>query len=190
MSPKSAKLPHINDPSFVSGGRSAKSYAFETLWRAARPDRQLPESSAFLSTHVSSLISNIMIIERSTRLRGFVRTAGSEILALAGPDIVGCDYIALMPEAFRKEAWWSLGAMVSRPCGLWELMPVHFGPDSASVIEITGLPVIESETGQVLVASYMEQCATTKAMSAQNSLKAETAITYEFIDLGVGIPDL
>lgn len=69
-------------------------------------------------------------------------------------------------------------------------MPVHFEPDSASVIEITGLPVIESETGQVLVASYMEQCATTKAMSAQNSLKAETAIAYEFIDLGVGIPDL
>jgi len=46
-----------------------------------------------------------MIIERATRLRGFVRKAGSEILALAGPDIFGCDYIALMHEAFRKAAW-------------------------------------------------------------------------------------
>ena len=185
-----ADLPYINDPAFITGGRSAKSIAYEALWRSMRPSGSLPHREAFLSADASLVHLNVLVVERLSGTRGIVRAAGSEIVALVGPNIVGSNYIEMMPEAKRKEAWWTLGAMVSRPCGLWELIPVYIGPKIASVLEITALPVIDEETGHVFVASYLLPCATTKETSRKNGVSTDAAVTYEFLDLGAGIPDL
>ena len=190
MLTKLAELPYFNDPFFVTRSRSAKSIAYEALWRSMRPVGSLPLREAFLSPSVGPIQSSVLVIERKPGRRGIVHAAGSKIIEQTGQDIVGSNYIELMPEAKRKEAWWTLGAMISRPCGLWELMPVYIGSSVASIVEITGLPVIDDETGKVFVASYLLPCAMTKEALRKSGVSTDAAITYEYLNLGAGIPNL
>jgi hypothetical protein len=185
-----AELPHFNDPAFVKGGRSPRSFAFEVLWRAAVPKRGLPRRKRFLSENSAALADNIVLVDHGKGRQATVIDAGVRIRADMDPGFVGSNYLDLLPEAYRKGAWWSLGAMVSRPCGLWQMMPVHEGRKRARIVELTAFPLMDDETGNRLVCCYLLPCATTRKKMSVDGVVVETAIDYKFIDLGAGVPDL
>lgn len=65
--------------------------------------------------------------------------------------MIGTDYLDLVDPAIKGEAFDSTMMMLTRPCGLWQLSPVRLVDGSADMYELTGLPVVDDETGSDVI---------------------------------------
>ena len=74
--------------------------------------------------------------------------AGAGVASLIGRDAVGFDYLNLVDDAIKGEAFDSCFVMLTRPCGLWQKTPVTLADGQSFTVEYTGFPVFDVQRGR------------------------------------------
>ena len=81
--------------------------------------------------------------------------AGEGMRAMMGRDPAGVDYLDFVDPAIKGEAFDSAFVMLSRPCGLWQIMPASTAAGQVVALEYTGFPVFDMKRGQALIVSLV-----------------------------------
>lgn len=128
--------------------RSAQSHKFEQAVRASVPG-VMPRLADIDYSNIRDLVPWIAIVDpdrASLKLR-FTR-AGAGIATLVGREAIGTDYLELVDDAIKGDAFDSCFLMLNRPCGLWQITPALFADGSTVTVEYTGFPVFDEQRGR------------------------------------------
>src|SRR5215472_8009783 len=122
--------------------RSKQSLAFEDLWQSLRKDgAQVPGRTDFKPAKAARFLHDIILLEapgdRGRSLK--VRVAGQLLQGVVPYPVAGTDYLNILPAQYHAGALVSVRLMVTRPCGLWQVMPVHLKGISR-LVEVTAFP--------------------------------------------------
>ena len=137
----------------TTADRSAASLHFEKTVRAAGRPGALPRLADIDFDQLRALEPWVAIISPDAAAHTLkVRLAGAGLSAFLGRDLVGYDYIDLVDEAIKGDAFDSVLLMLSRPCGLWQQTPATTTDGGKLLFEYTGFPVHDhlKGTGQIV----------------------------------------
>jgi hypothetical protein len=172
--------------------RSAESLAFEAHWRNLPKTGLVPERVQFKPEKAARFLRNLVLVEApdadATRVN--IRLAGSGVQERMHRDITGHDYLDFLPKPYHDGALASAKLMLSYPCGLWQVMAVHYERGYSQNVEITAFPLIAGEgSAPLLVIVMIPVAGLVKAHPSPGKVMvADTASTFEFIDIGAGVP--
>lgn len=178
-------------PSFV---RSSESLEFEAFWRSIRGSALVPSRADFHPSKARRFLRDLVLMEAPSKasptLR--IRLTGQRFDETIGFDISGRDHLDFMPQEFHAGVLATARAMVTRPCGLWQITPAHLVRGYALNLEITAFPLVAGEQERAYLITHVRP--TGGIMSAtlptQNGLSLDTAVIYQFLDIGAGHPKM
>jgi len=172
--------------------RSADSHAFEALWRSLPKEGPVPDRGALHPRKAARFLPNLVLVEvpppGSRSLK--IRLAGTGIEAKIERSITGHDYLEFLPERFHEAALQSARMMIAQPCGLWQLTTVHYQRGTSQLLEITAFPLCAGSDCAPYILGLSRGTAKYYA-SEENpdaAICAETALKFEFLDIGNGVP--
>jgi hypothetical protein len=128
--------------------RSAQSLRFEQAVHSGVPG-VMPRLTDIDYHNIRDLVPWIAIVDpdRAAFKLRFTR-AGAGIVKLVGREAVGVDYLELVDDAIKGDAFDSCFLMLNRPCGLWQVTPVLMADGTVTSVEYTGLPVFDEQRGR------------------------------------------
>ncbi|HXC55846.1 MAG TPA: PAS domain-containing protein [Rhizomicrobium sp.] len=172
--------------------RTALSAAFEGFWRALPKEGLVPNRSAFRPERAARFLRHIVLCE--ARLDGGpairMRLVGGDFEAQIQRSLKGHDYLQYLPEAYRQAAIESAREVVLRPCGLWQITPLHYERGYAQHVELTLFPLGPGPDGVNLLLVLTQSLGglIMPAPTGDKAMAADTAVTHRYIDLGAGVP--
>lgn len=173
--------------------RTELSEAFEAFYRALPTDGAvIPNRAVFRPERAAKFLKHIVLCEAVTDGVGALRMrlVGSEFAQRIQRDVKGEDYFDYLMPAYRASAMLAIREIVERPCGLWQIMPVHYERGYAQHIELTVLPLGPGPDGVslLLVLTQPMQDLVLPVSTNNKIMAAGTALTYRYLDLGAGVP--
>lgn len=128
--------------------RSLPSLRLEVLVRRCQRRGQFARLADLNLDALEGLSDWIAFVRPDASLRRLtIIHAGAGLSAMQAKPLTGTDMLDLVDPAIKGEAFDSTMMMLSRPCGLWQLLPVWLADGSADMCELTGLPIVDGETG-------------------------------------------
>jgi len=124
--------------------RSDESRAFEAMWRGLPRKGQLPERRTFQPRLAKQFLRSLLLVQAPTPddQSLHVRLVGDAISQEVLGNIVGRDYLDLIPERQRKARVLDIArAMFSQPCGVWWIAPMNYQRDYSRLWELTAFPL-------------------------------------------------
>ncbi|HWA31114.1 MAG TPA: PAS domain-containing protein, partial [Rhizomicrobium sp.] len=107
--------------------RSLESCAFEEFWRGMRGASLIPARKDFNLARAARFIRDLVLMEAPhpdhEGMR--IRVAGESYQQFAGCNLSGIDHLELTAPEFRDGARITGELMVTTPCGLWQVSPLH-----------------------------------------------------------------
>jgi hypothetical protein len=176
----------------MSSVRSDRSREFEIYWRGLPRDGLIPHRRDVKPARVASLLRDIVMLEarlgENPSLR--IRLVGSSIQERIQNDITGRDYLDFRPAEYRADTLDAARRMISQPCGLWQVMAMHYERGFAQNFELTAFPLLGDDSDVALIFGLMNPAGglVRARPSNGNPIVADAATTYEFIDIGADIP--
>ena len=173
--------------------RTELSLAFEAFYRALPMDVGgfIPNRSVFRPERAAKFLKHIVLCEALDGAGGLrMRLVGSEFQQRIQRDVKGQNYFEYLMPQYRQAAMDSIREIVQRPCGLWQIMPVHYERRYAQHVELTVLPLGPGPDGVnlLLVLTQPMQDLVMPVSTGDKVMAAGTALTYQYIDLGAGVP--
>lgn len=173
--------------------RSKNSLEFEALWRGLKKDGGLiPNRREFKPEKAKSLLRDLLLVEARLGDPASlpIRLVGSAAQQRIQHNIVGHDYLDFMPPELHAGAIESGRLMFNHPCGLWQVMTMHYAREYAQNVEITAFPLLADAASVPLLLVLMQPVAgLVSAIQAQGRpILVDTASAFEFIDVGAGSP--
>ncbi|MBS0469590.1 MAG: PAS domain-containing protein [Proteobacteria bacterium] len=172
--------------------RSTLSVAFEAFWRALPKSGLVPQRADFRPERAGKFLRHIMLCEAQLDGQSAVRMrlVGTEFENRIQRDVRGKDYLDFLPEAHHASAIESVREIVTRPCGLWQVMPVHYERGFAHYLELTIFPLRPGADGAdlLLVLTQPIPIYLLPTPTGDKVMRADTALAYRFIDIGGGAP--
>jgi len=177
----------------VAPVRSASSLEFEVLWRGLKKESGLiPNRREFKPEKARSLLRDLVLVEaRLGEPPSFpIRLVGSGAQQRIQQNIVGHDYLDFLPPELHAGAIESGRLMFNHPCGLWQVMTMHYAREYAQNVEITAFPLLADANSVPLLLVLMQPVkGLVSAIQAQGRpILVDTASVFEFIDIGAGSP--
>lgn len=177
----------------VTTSRSKSSLEFEALWRGLKKDGGLiPNRREFKPEKAKSLLRDLLLVEARLGEPPSlpIRLVGSAAQQRIQHNIVGHDYLDFMPPELHAGAIESGRLMFNHPCGLWQVMTMHYAREYAQNVEITAFPLLADAASVPLLLVLMQPVeGLVSAIQAQGRpILVDTASAYEFIDVGAGQP--
>lgn len=174
--------------------RSTLSAEFEAFWRnlPCEPGRLMPNRSVFLPERAPRFLRHFVLCEvppdGAQAIR--MRLIGSEFAAMIRRDVRGADYLEFLPPQYHEGAIASVRHIVNRPCGLWQVMPVHYERGYAHYIELTVFPLGPGPDGKplLLVLTQPIPAPLVPTPTGDKVMTADTAVSFRYIDVGAGMP--
>jgi hypothetical protein len=170
--------------------RSMRSHEFETFWRSLPKSGLLPHRRDIKPSRAASLLRDIVMVEahvgEKPSLR--LRLIGSAIQERVQADITGADYLDFRPSEIRSMTVEFARAIVSRPCGFWQTMPMHYARGFAQNFELTAFPVLGDDTPLVICLMNPLGGLVQPAKLEDRPVLAEVSTALQFIDIGAGKP--
>lgn len=172
--------------------RTKQSLAFEAAWRAL-PKRGLVPDRRDLSLHrFKHFLPDMALIDiqPGTPMRSRVCIVGECIRERVPFPVVGQDYFHHVPAHMRALAEQRLRTLVTHPCGLWQVLGIHYQRELFKSLEITAFPLWRADGPpqiMTLVVYSRGQVSDVPPDLAVISLDKATATA--FLDLGSGLPD-
>lgn len=171
--------------------RSSESRAFEAFWHSLRSDSLMPGREDFHPGKARNLISDIVLVdsERSGASQR-IRVTGGRFNDLIGSDLTGCNPTEFLPRAHRAGAIESTRLVFEMPCGVWQVTPAHLVRGYAMHLEITMLPLGPDKAGSPFLLCHVRSFGDLMRanLPTPNGLGLDTATTFEFLDVGAGVP--
>src|SRR5262249_4363437 len=120
-----------------------------------------------------------------------IRLVGSAAQERIQQNIAGHDYLDFLPRDLHAGAVESARLMFDHPCGLWQVMTMHYAREYGQNVEVRVFPVLADSTSVPLLLALMQAVkGLVSAMQAQGrAILVDTASVFEFIDVGAGAPD-
>jgi hypothetical protein len=171
--------------------RSQASLAFEEFWRSLRNGALMPSRADFKPAKAARFLHNIILLEAPGEGRNSlkVRVAGQLYQGAAQYAVAGTDHLDILPAQYHAGALASVRLMVSRPCGLWQVMPVYRRGFSR-LIEFTAFPLSAAADGIPLILGHLFPLEDVglAAPALRKEISVDTAVEFLFIDIGAGEP--
>lgn len=171
--------------------RSVQSLDFEAFWRSLRGERLIPDRGDFKPRNAAKFLPNIVLLEApgGERQSLRIRVAGEVFQADVPYRLAGTDMLNFFPEQYRAGAIETARLMISKPCGLWQITPVHSG-GYVLPVEVTAFPLSAVSDGVPLVIVYLQPLETPlpRASEPASVLALDTALEFRFLDIGGGEP--
>jgi hypothetical protein len=173
--------------------RTELSHAFEAFYRTLPTDGALmPNRRVFRPERAGKFLKHIVLCETlNDGVGGLrIRLVGSEFEQRIQRDVRGQNYLEYLMPTYHQGAMDSIREIVQRPCGLWQIMPVHYERGYAQHIELTVLPLGPGPDGVHLLLALTQPTRDLVAPipTGDRVLAAGTALTYRYLDLGAGVP--
>ena len=174
--------------------RTDLSVAFEAFYRAlpAADGAVIPGRAAFRPERAGKFLKHIVLCEALADGAGGLRMrlVGSVFAQRVQRDVRGQNYLEYLMPSYHRNAMDSIREIVRRPCGLWQIMPVHYERGYAQHIELTVLPLRPGADGVqlLLILTQPMQDLVMPEPTGNRAMAAGTAVTYRYIDLGAGVP--
>ena len=152
----------------------------------------MPTRDAFHPGKARNLIGDLVLVEAPERtgeaLR--IRVTGGRFDELIGSDLTGCNPHDLLPRKHRPGAVESTRLIFEMPCGVWQVTPAHLVRGYAMHLEITMLPLGPDKTGSHFLLCHVRSYGDLMRahLPTPNGLGLDTATTFEFLDVGAGVP--
>jgi len=151
----------------------------------------VPSRSDFKPSKAARFLHNIILLEAPGEGRNALkmRVVGHGYQSAVQYAVAGTDHLDLLPAKYHAGALASARLMVSKPCGLWQVMPVHVRGYSR-LVELTAFPLAPGEDGIPLILGYLFALEETaiEPPPIQKELSVDTAVEFHFIDIGAGVP--
>ena len=186
-------------PQFVSSDtgqnsvmRSDRSREFEVFWRGLPKDGLVPHRRDVKPGRAASLLRDIVMLEArlgdTPSLR--VRLIGSSLQERIQSNITGLDYLDFRPPEYRAATMEAVRLMSSLPCGVWQVMAMHYKRGFAQYFELTAFPLLGDDSNVPIVFGLMNPTGglVRAAPVGGNPIMTDTATTYDYIDIGAGKP--
>lgn len=172
--------------------RSARSLEFEALWRALPRQGLIPPRNAFNPAHAARFLRNLILVEAPSQARRSLRfrLVGDALNASVHRNVTGADYLDFIPPDQHAEALEAARLICEVPCGIWQLNPIVYERGFVQLVEATIFPLGAGADGIPLMLGNLEFLPgqTKLVNSVDVALNAETSRTFEFIDIGAGVP--
>jgi hypothetical protein len=170
--------------------RSTDSLAFQNFWSDLRQGALVPHRNDFSPARAVGFLRHIVLIEAPEAGALRVRVTGSAIDIQAGKSIAGRSYLEFVPEHLHDGLLRSVRLMLDHPCGLWQVMPIHYEKGIAQQVEVTAFPLLPAENSAPFLLGLVKFPGrpVKPRDPAGKVMLVETATAYEFIDVGNGLP--
>src|SRR4051794_19410028 len=159
--------------------RSNQSLAFEALWRSLRGRRLVPDRGDFRPRNAARFLPNIVLLEAPGELRPSlrIRMAGQTFQDDVPYTLAGTDILDFFPSQYRAGAAESGRLMIRKPCGLWQITPVHHVAGFARPVEVTAFPLSSVADGIPMVMVHLLPLETVlpAASAPVSAITADTA---------------
>jgi hypothetical protein len=172
--------------------RSEHSLAFEAMWRSLPRTGLVPSRSAFQPRLASKFLSNLVLVEvtlgESPALH--IRVAGSAFEARLQCSMKGQDYLPYYPTEQRAGTMDVVETMLARPCGRWQLNPLHYECGYAHHIEVTSFPLDagpDAKPCMIFFTLPVPQPVLPRTTDG-NVIAIHRSVAYKYIDIGAGVP--
>lgn len=173
-------------------GRSEKSLDFEARWRAIPKKGIVPTRSEFSPRLFAPMLRYVMLLDFSTSGSPWsrIRVVGDGIREHVQSDLTSHDYLEFLPAKFHGDAAASVELIFNHPCGLWQVMAAHYQRGFSQYLEMTAFPLVsENGTGQMLSFLAPLRGHVAPMPPGLSVMSIDTAITFEFLDVGAGVPE-
>lgn len=139
--------------------RSAESLAFEQMWRSLGHTGPIPGRRAFEPRLARPFRRHLLLAQAHSlgdaSLR--VRFAGYAVRMRFHQDILGMDFLGLLPEPERKARALDLvREMFEAPCGLRFVAPAHYEGAFSHFWDVTAFPLAAEEDSPAMIAALAQ----------------------------------
>jgi hypothetical protein len=181
----------VRDPDVLSQQRTRDSLAFEAAWRALPKDGAVPDKGALSLHGFKKMLPDIGLLDimPGTPPASRVCVVGERIRERIPFPVVGQDYFHYVPAHMRATSEQRLQTLVRHPCGLWQVLGIHYQRGLFKSLEVTALPLWRKDgPPQIIVLAVYSrgQVCDVPADLAMVSLDRATATA--FLDIGAGLP--
>jgi hypothetical protein len=180
------------DPGQISLTRSERSREFESFWRGLPKEDLVPHRRDVKPARAAAFLRDIVLLE--TRLGDTpslrVRLIGSSVQERIQSNITGLDYLDFRPTEYHAATMEAARLMSSQPCGVWQVMAMHYERGFAQYFELTAFPLLGDDPDVPIIFGLMNPTGgLVRAVSVRGKpVMADTATTYDYIDIGAGKP--
>ena len=180
-----------HEPFALSHQRTKDSLAFEAAWRALPRQGLIPDHADLSLRGFGKLLPDMALIDIVTGTPASSRVAlvGERIRERMPFPVVGHDYFHYVPAYMRAMTELRLQTIVTQPCGLWQVLGIHYQQSLFKSLEFTACP----GSGQhgpsrlMILAVYSRgQICDVPVDLAMVSLDRASATA--FLDVGAGQP--
>jgi hypothetical protein len=172
--------------------RSAMSREFDAFWRGLPRSDSCPHRSAFRPERAGRFLRHLVLCEYAPDgpQAIIMRLVGGEFEQRVKRNVKGEDYLQFLPRQFHAGALLSARELVRRPCGLWQITPLHYERGFVRQVEITIFPMTTDVAGvfQLFVLCQFLGDATISRTAGVKILHTDTALAYQYLDIGAGVP--
>jgi hypothetical protein len=173
--------------------RTPLSREFESFYRALPREGHIPHRKVFRPERAAKFLRHIILCDVLTAGAPAIRMRliGSAFEENIQRNIAGHDYLQYLPPRYHAGAVEAARHIVGRPCGLWQVVPLHYERGYGHNVELTAFPLAPGPDGVhlLLVLTQTPGGPITGTPTDGKALAVDTASRYQYIDLGAGTPE-
>jgi hypothetical protein len=161
------------------------------MWRILPRTGLMPERDAFKPERAKAFLRYLILFSMpepgSTELK--IRLVGSGLHQQIGRDVTGEDYVKFMGEERRRGTLIALDHLFRQPCGIWQVVPVHYERGFSHFWEMTALPLQGNENNRPTVLCYVRvEGLAPGTVTGNHAMNVGLAEAFSYIDIGAGVP--
>jgi hypothetical protein len=183
----------VKDPDALIAQRTKDSLAFEAAWRALpRGEAAVPDRGALSLHGFKTMLPDMGLIDimPGTPPTSRVCLVGERIRERIPFPIVGQDYFHYVPAHMRPTTEQRLQTLVRQPCGLWQVLGIHYQRGLFKSLEITALPLWRKDgPPQIMVLAVYSRGQVCDVPTDLALISLDKATATAFLDIGTGVPE-
>ncbi|MGN6517605.1 MAG: hypothetical protein ACTHLR_17400, partial [Rhizomicrobium sp.] len=127
--------------------RTKDSMVFEAAWRALPKRGMVPDRRDLSLRAFKALLPDVTLIDifPGSPPRSRVCVVGERIRERIPFPVVGQDYFHYVPAHMRATSARRLQTLVCHPCGLWQILGIHYQRGLFKSLELTAFPLWREE---------------------------------------------
>lgn len=181
----------VKTPDALIEQRTKDSLAFEAAWRALPKSDVVPDRSALSLHGFKKMLPDVALFDimPGTPPKSRVCLVGERIRERIPFPVIGQDYFHHVPAHMRGTAEQRLQTLVRHPCGLWQVLGIHYQRGLFKSLEITALPLWRKEgPPQIMVLAVYSRGQVCDVPTDLALVSLDKATATAFLDIGAGVP--